>query len=60
MKMFFYWKLAATGIYKNRKIYLPYILSCIGMVMMEYIIIFLATDKSVTSLPEAEMYRCLL
>ena len=51
MKMFFYWKLAATGIYKNRKIYLPYILSCIGMVMMEYIIIFLATDKSVTSLP---------
>ncbi len=51
MKMFFYWKLAATGIVKNRKIYFPYILSCIGMIMMEYIIIFLATDSSVTSLP---------
>ena len=38
MKMFFYWKLAATGIVKNRKIYFPYILSCIGMIMMEYII----------------------
>lgn len=51
MKMFFYWKLAGTGIFKNRRIYFPYILSCIGMVMMEYIIIFLASDPSVTSLP---------
>lgn len=51
MKAVFYWKLAISGIYKNRKIYFPYILSCIGMIMMEYIIIFLTTDESVANLP---------
>lgn len=51
MKIFFYWKLAATSIYKNRSIYVPYILSCIGMIMMEYIVIFLACDQSVANLP---------
>ena len=51
MKAVFYWKLAMSGIYKNRKIYFPYILSCIGMIMMEYIIIFLTTDESVANLP---------
>lgn len=51
MKAVFYWKLAMSGIYKNRKIYFPYILSCIGMIMMEYIIIFLTTDESVAKLP---------
>ena len=38
MKSLLYPKLAISGIKKNRKIYLPYILSCIGMVMMFYII----------------------
>lgn len=51
MKILFYWKLAATSIYKNRSIYVPYILSCIGMIMMEYIVIFLASDQSVANLP---------
>ena len=60
MKLFFYWKLALTGIYKNRKIYFPYILSCIGMVMMEYIIIFLATDQSVAALPGGATMQMLI
>ncbi|MBQ0084515.1 MAG: FtsX-like permease family protein, partial [Clostridiales bacterium] len=38
MKTAFYPKLAFLGIKKNRKLYLPYILSCIGMVMMGYIV----------------------
>ncbi len=33
-----YPKLAVTGIKKNRRLYLPYILTCIGMVAMFYII----------------------
>ena len=37
MRIAFFPKLAWTGIRKNRKLYLPYILSCIGMVMMYYI-----------------------
>lgn len=38
MKTLFYPKLALTGMRKNRRLYLPYILSCIGMVMMYYIL----------------------
>ena len=38
MKILFLPRLALTGIRKNRKLYLPYILSCTGMVAMFYII----------------------
>ncbi len=37
MKTLFYPRLALTGIRKNRQLYVPYILSAIGMVMMFYI-----------------------
>ena len=33
-----YFHLASSGIRKNRKLYFPYILTCIGMVMMFYIL----------------------
>ena len=38
----FYIRLAATGISKNKKLYYPYILTCICMVMMFYIVCYLA------------------
>ena len=38
MKKGFYPRLAWTGIRKNRRLYTPYLLTCIGMVMMFYII----------------------
>ena len=47
----FYVKLAGTGITKNRKLYFPYILTCICMVMMFYIVLFLAVSKEFRSLP---------
>ena len=37
----FYARLAWTGIRKNYRLYIPYLLTCAGMVMMEYIILFL-------------------
>lgn len=40
----FYPHLAWDSIRKNRRFYLPYILTCTGMVMMFYIIAFLAGD----------------
>ncbi len=43
-------KLAIQGIRKNKKIYLPYILTCIGMVIMYYIISFLSYSKSVQNM----------
>ena len=50
MKLGFYPKLALTGISKNRKIYVPYLLTCIGMVMMFYIVSFLSTSKQVSAM----------
>ncbi len=43
MKKGFYPKIAMTGIRQNRRLYVPYILTCMGMVMMYYIVSFLAT-----------------
>lgn len=42
MRGSFYLKLAKGGMSKNRKLYLPYILTCICMVMMFYIVCYLA------------------
>ena len=50
MRKGFYPKLAFQGIKKNGKIYIPYILTCIGMVMMYYIICFLSANQSVASM----------
>ena len=41
MRMGFYRRLAWTGIRQNKKLYLPYILACIGVVMVCYIVSFL-------------------
>lgn len=41
-----YRKLAWSGIQKNKKLYLPYILTCIGTVMMCYILSFLSTSPT--------------
>ena len=38
----FYLRLAKDGVAKNRKFYFPYILTCICMVMMFYIVCYLA------------------
>lgn len=45
MKNSLYPKLAWNGIHKNRRLYLPYILTCVGMVMMYYILAFLSDSQ---------------
>ena len=47
MRFGFYLKLAISGIRKNKKTYVPYILTGIGMVMMYYIVSFLSCSSSV-------------
>jgi len=42
MKRGFYLKLAWSGIRKNRRLYTPYLLTCVGMVMMFYVVSFLS------------------
>lgn len=57
MKKGFYPKLAFDGIRKNKKLYLPFILTCIGMVMMYYIIVFLQYSDAVANLQGAGTIR---
>lgn len=45
MKFGFYPRLAWDGIRKNKRLYVPYLLTCVGMVMMFYIIHYLAAMR---------------
>ncbi len=47
MKIGFYPRLAADGIRKNKRMFTPFILTCTGMVMMFYIILYLAVSNIV-------------
>ncbi len=60
MKNGLYTKLAWTGIQKNRKLYLPYMLTCIGMVMMCYIVSFLKYSPVFGSLPGGNTVQAFL
>lgn len=61
MKTGLYPQLALNGIKKNKRLYLPYILTCAGMVMMLYIVSFLAHGETITKLIGGEIMKaCLL
>ena len=45
MKTLFYPKLAVNGMKKNKRLYLPYILTLVAMVMMMYITAYLARSE---------------
>lgn len=60
MKRGFYPKLALQGIRKNGKTYIPYILTCIGMIMMYYIISFLSCNRSVSAMKGGDSIQEML
>lgn len=60
MKKGIYSRLALTGIKKNKKLYIPYILTCIGMVMMFYIITFLSSSDMMINYPGGETMKGIL
>lgn len=60
MKKGFYAKLAFTGIRKNRRLYIPYILTCIGMVMMFYIVAFLSDSSVLTGIKGGDVMQSML
>lgn len=49
MKIGFYPRLAWSGIRKNRELYIPYLLTCTGMIMMFYIVSYLYTSTLMTT-----------
>lgn len=60
MKKGIYSRLALTGIRKNKKLYIPYILTCVGMVMMFYIISFLSNSDLMINYPGGETIKSIL
>ena len=60
MRGIFYFKLAATGISKNRKTYFPYLLTCICMVMMYYIVSFLCGSSTLQEMRGGEAVQQML
>ena len=60
MKKGFYPKLAWEGIRKNKRLYTPYILTCIGMVLMYYIISFLSVSVALERLPGGDQMGLML
>ena len=60
LKKGFYLKLAASNIRKNRKTYLPYLLACIGMVAMYYIICSLSLNEGLDNTLGSDSVRYLL
>ena len=60
MKMGFFPELAFDGMRKNQKLCLPYLLTCTGMVMMHYIIGYLAYSGLLSSLPGADTLETMI
>ena len=60
MKAGLYPKLAWDGIRKNKRFYLPSILTCIGMVMMVYIIHYLAAMPTLKDMPGGRTMEMVL
>ena len=56
----FYQKLAINNIKKNSKVYIPYILTCIGTIMMFYNMCFLAVAKDIGSVSDSTSVRYIL
>lgn len=55
-----YPRLALTGVLKNGRIYGPYLLTCIGMVMMYYILLFLMGSERVAAMKGGDTLQMML
>ena len=60
MKLSIYPRLAFNSINKNKKLYTPYILTCIGMIMMFYIVCFLANSDITDTIIMASIVRLIM
>lgn len=60
MRAGFYPKLAVDGFRKNRRLYVPYLLTCTGMVTMTYIVSFLAHSSAVAAMPGGKMVGSIM
>ena len=55
-----YPRLAWQGITKNKRLYLPFLLTCVGMVMMTYILLALASSPLLKTIPGGDTMPMIL
>lgn len=60
MRKFFYLKLAATNLRKNAKTYVPYLLTCVLMVMMYYVLSAISGNRGLSAIPGSASLRMIL
>ena len=60
MKIGFYPRLAWSGIRKNKELYIPYLLTCIGMIMMYYIVSYLYTGSLLSTVRGGDIVAALM
>lgn len=60
MKHKLYPRLAWQGITKNKRLYLPFLLTCVGMVMMTYILLSLASSPILQTFPGGDTMPMIL
>ena len=60
MKHKLYPRLAWQGITKNKRLYLPFLLTCVGMVMMTYILLSLASSPVLKTFPGGDVMPMIL
>lgn len=60
MKRAFYLRLAWDGIRKNKKLYIPYMLTCVCMTAMFYIVSFLSKEESVSIITGSSQIQGIL
>lgn len=60
MNLILYPKLALTGMVKNRRLYVPFVLACAGLMMIFYITAFLANSDFVLELPGGNIMTVLM
>ena len=60
MKSGLYLKLSVNGIKKNKKLYLPYLITCICMVMMFYLIDYLAVSPQFAKIKGGDTMQMIL
>ncbi len=60
MRSFFYSKIAVTNITKNKKLYLPYIISFIGILAMFYNVCYIASAREIGEISDSAALRTML
>jgi len=60
MSKFFYAKLALSNMNKNRKTYIPYLLTCIGTIAMFYILHHIAVNEGLSRMSGGNSLRAIL